>query len=361
MINPDANGEALPTVVRLYQIRGEIVLDNLDFATIWESEDPKDLGDGFLAVEELTIYPGQNDKRLVPIESQATHIVATGWFREPLGNTWYASYEIPRRHPDVVCKKAPESKVYPNPCFYALLDRSAVTGGPTPPAGFEIDGTVQCAPLGVVLGDDDGGKKKKKEEEEKEDRPRGLAEGRREGSRRRHATRGARVAAARHSARPPAEARCECAEPARDAVCPARRRSTLMRPVRIRVTNRETGTVSEHEFATSPVRLGRNPLNDLPLPYSFVSGWHAVIRFDEASARYFDLGSTNGTTLEGRRIGAGESAEFDDPVGLCVGDLDLVLTRASLLDGQHITQAPIRSRPRASRVEGGCRRPAPTS
>lgn len=167
MINPDANGEALPTVVRLYQIRGEIVLDNLDFATIWQSEDPKDLGDGFLAVEELTIYPGQNDKRLVPIESQATHIVATGWFREPLGNTWYASYEIPRRHPDVVCKKAPESKVYPNPCFYALLDRSAVTGGPTPPAGFQIDGTVQCAPLGVVLGDDDGGKKKKKRKKKK--------------------------------------------------------------------------------------------------------------------------------------------------------------------------------------------------
>lgn len=174
MINPDANGEALPTVVRLYQIRGEIVLDNLDFATIWESEDPKDLGDGFLAVEELTIYPGQNDKRLVPIESQATHIVATGWFREPLGNTWYASYEIPRRHPDVVCQKAPESKVYPNPCFYALLDRSAVTGGPTPPAGLEIDGTVQCAPLGVVLGDDHSGKKKKKKKRKKKRKKTGL-------------------------------------------------------------------------------------------------------------------------------------------------------------------------------------------
>lgn len=112
-----------------------------------------------------------------------------------------------------------------------------------------------------------------------------------------------------------------------------------MRPVRIRVTHRENGTVSEHEFATSPVRLGRNPLNDLPLPYSFVSGWHAVIRFDETSARYFDLGSTNGTTMDGRRIAAGESAAFDDPVALCIGDLDLVLTRASLLDGQHVTQA----------------------
>ena len=100
-----------------------------------------------------------------------------------------------------------------------------------------------------------------------------------------------------------------------------------MRAVHIRVENRETGAVSEHEFASSPVRVGRNPLNDLSLPYSFVSGWHAVIRFDEGSARFFDLGSTNGTTQDGRRIGAGESAEFDGPVALRISDLDLVLSR----------------------------------
>jgi type VI secretion system FHA domain protein len=100
-----------------------------------------------------------------------------------------------------------------------------------------------------------------------------------------------------------------------------------MRAVHIRVKHRGNGSVSEHEFATSPIRVGRNPLNDLSLPYSFVSGWHAVIRFDEASARFFDLGSTNGTTQDGRRISAGESAAFDGPVSLRIGDLDLVLTR----------------------------------
>jgi type VI secretion system FHA domain protein len=102
-----------------------------------------------------------------------------------------------------------------------------------------------------------------------------------------------------------------------------------MRLVRIRVEHREAGTVSEHEFTSSPVRVGRNPLNDLSLPYPFVSGWHAVIRFDDESARFFDLGSTNGTTYGGRRIGAGESAAFDAPVSLRIGDLDLVLSRDS--------------------------------
>lgn len=187
MINPDTNGEALPTVVRLYQVRGEIVLDNLDFSTVWESEDVKALGEGFLAVEELTIYPGQNDQRLLPIESDATHIVATGWFREPLGTTWFGSYEIPLRHPDVVCKKAPESRIYPNPCFYVLLDRSAIAGGATPPSGFETSAPTQCAPLGVVVEEGDGKKKKKKKKKkgrpELEDPLRSGAEDRAEDAR----------------------------------------------------------------------------------------------------------------------------------------------------------------------------------
>jgi len=162
MLNLDANGDSLPTVVRLYQVRGELVLDGLDFQTIWEAEDPEKLGDGFLGVEEMTIYPGQRDERLLPIESSATHIVAAAWFREPLGNTWFSAYEIPLRHPEVVCDKAPEDRVYPNPCYYVLLDRSLVSGGATPPAGFQIDERVKCAPLGVVPGPKKDKKKKKK-------------------------------------------------------------------------------------------------------------------------------------------------------------------------------------------------------
>lgn len=120
----------------------------------------------------------------------------------------------------------------------------------------------------------------------------------------------------------------------------------FVRPVRIRVEHREAGTVTEYEFHSSPVRIGRNPLNDLSLPFSFVSGWHAVIRFDEESARFFDLGSTNGTLWEdGRRIAAGESASIDmPPVRLQIGDLDLVMSREG---------APRRSSPSASESQRG--------
>lgn len=102
-----------------------------------------------------------------------------------------------------------------------------------------------------------------------------------------------------------------------------------MRPVRIRVEHRVEGTVTDHEFVNSPIRIGRNRLNDLPLVYGFVSGWHAVIRFDDDSARFFDLGSTNGTEQDGRRIMPGETVVFDNAVAIQIGDLALTLSRGT--------------------------------
>jgi hypothetical protein len=101
-----------------------------------------------------------------------------------------------------------------------------------------------------------------------------------------------------------------------------------MRPVVISVElPPPQGGVVEHRFTTSPIQLGRNPKADLRLPYDFVSSWHALIRFDETSASYFDLGSTNGTEVDGRRIGPGEVLEFDGPVRVRIADLALTLSR----------------------------------
>jgi predicted component of type VI protein secretion system len=100
-----------------------------------------------------------------------------------------------------------------------------------------------------------------------------------------------------------------------------------MRPVVITVFDSEAGTSTDYSFAASPVRIGRNPLNDLPLPFAFVSGWHAVLRFDESVAKFFDLGSTNGTTVHGRRVEAGEAVVVDEHVRLQIGKLELRFRR----------------------------------
>lgn len=106
-----------------------------------------------------------------------------------------------------------------------------------------------------------------------------------------------------------------------------RQRVDGMRPVVITVFDSETGTSTDYSFAASPVRVGRNPLNDLTLPFPFVSGWHAVVRFDDQVAKFFDLGSTNGTLLNGRRVEAGEPVVIDDALSLTIGKLELRFRR----------------------------------
>ena len=54
-----------------------------------------------------------------------------------------------------------------------------------------------------------------------------------------------------------------------------------------------------HTFTRGPVRVGRDPENELHLAYRFVSSWHAVIRFDARSARVEDLGTVNGFLVDG--------------------------------------------------------------
>ncbi len=146
-INPNEDGEALPTVVRVYQLRGELAVEDIDAEEMWASEKAGDLGEAFLSFDELTIAPDDQDTRSLPLEADATHLLAAGLFRESVGTTWYTLYEIPRRHPESVCARDPVGKNIPDPCFFVYLDRSEVSGGESPPAGFEPDG-AQCAPLG---------------------------------------------------------------------------------------------------------------------------------------------------------------------------------------------------------------------
>ncbi|MCX4243025.1 type VI secretion system-associated FHA domain protein [Paraliomyxa miuraensis] len=108
-----------------------------------------------------------------------------------------------------------------------------------------------------------------------------------------------------------------------------------MRPVVITVFDSEAGTTSDHTFATSPVRIGRNPLNDLPLPFPFVSGWHAVVRFDDGQAKFFDLGSTNGTLLNGRKIQAGEPVVIGEMLSVTIGKLELRFSRGEMVSSMH--------------------------
>lgn len=70
----------------------------------------------------------------------------------------------------------------------------------------------------------------------------------------------------------------------------------------VEVLDTERNHRQEYGFARSPIRLGRSPLNDLPLERPFVSHCHGVFHFDAMHMEFVDLGSTNGTFLRGERL-----------------------------------------------------------
>ena len=100
-----------------------------------------------------------------------------------------------------------------------------------------------------------------------------------------------------------------------------------MQPLVITVRNVTTGEQRLRAFYRSPVHIGRNELNDLPLPNGYVSLWHAVIRFEEEAIRYTDLGSKNGSEVGGTRIDANKAVDVGERVPVQIGELRLEFSR----------------------------------
>ena len=74
--------------------------------------------------------------------------------------------------------------------------------------------------------------------------------------------------------------------------------------IAIEIGDTRTGAIEEAFFRTSPVRIGRNALNDLLLDEPSVSQWHGQIVFDESSISFVDVGSSNGSCVDGCRAPA---------------------------------------------------------
>lgn len=123
-------------------------------------------------------------------------------------------------------------------------------------------------------------------------------------------------------------------------------------PLLIQVANKETGAQIEAGFKRSPVRIGRNALNDLAIDESFVSQWHGLVRFEGDATTYLDLGSTNGTELDGSRLEKNVEVEVGPETKLAIGPLRVTCVRMALRDDQILPR-------RASAFAlGGTTRPA---
>jgi len=109
-------------------------------------------------------------------------------------------------------------------------------------------------------------------------------------------------------------------------------------PLLIQVANKETGAQIEAGFKRSPVRVGRNTLNDLAIDEGFVSQWHGLVRFDDEHTRFLDLGSTNGTSIDGDRLEKNVEVDVTPETRLQIGPLRLTCTRIQLRDDQILSR-----------------------
>jgi type VI secretion system protein VasD len=93
-LNPDAQGAALPTVVRLYQLGASERIEQADFAALWEHASDTLAGD-LLAARELTLFPGRAQGVQVALRPDVRFLAAVAIVRQPSGSSWRALLPLP--------------------------------------------------------------------------------------------------------------------------------------------------------------------------------------------------------------------------------------------------------------------------
>ncbi|QSQ15054.1 FHA domain-containing protein [Myxococcus landrumensis] len=105
--------------------------------------------------------------------------------------------------------------------------------------------------------------------------------------------------------------------------------------IRIKGLDVQAPTEKQYVFRHSPVRIGRNQLNDVSIPKTFVSLFHALVRFDQKAIYVVDLGSTNGVSIDGRRIDKNIQVKVDEETRISIGTIEMRLSREAVQgDGQ---------------------------
>jgi type VI secretion system protein VasD len=93
-LNPGEHGEALATVVRIYQLKGRDKMASASFDEILD-HDKDVLGEDMLAVVEATISPGETVKPPVARNAEAGYLAAVALFRKPGPAGWRAVTKLP--------------------------------------------------------------------------------------------------------------------------------------------------------------------------------------------------------------------------------------------------------------------------
>jgi type VI secretion system protein VasD len=93
-LNPDEDGQSLPTSIRLYQLRSPGRLEAAEFDQLYRRE-KEILADDLLHVDEVTVSPGEKVRKQLVREPGARALAAVAVVRRPSGTAWRAVVELP--------------------------------------------------------------------------------------------------------------------------------------------------------------------------------------------------------------------------------------------------------------------------
>jgi type VI secretion system VasD/TssJ family lipoprotein len=86
-VNPSEAGEALPTLVRVFQLSSMVKAEAMEARDFWERP-AEALGADLLAQEEFTLEPGERTSRWVNRRGPTNYLVAVALFRKPTATSW---------------------------------------------------------------------------------------------------------------------------------------------------------------------------------------------------------------------------------------------------------------------------------
>jgi len=149
-LNQTDEGESLPTVVRVFQLNGDIATRALDFNEAWTDPEAA-FGDEYISHKEITLHPDTTELIELPPEDGAKFILVFAGYNSPVGNTWFRVYEIPDTYGEQACELKDEKKdpaTLGQPCVYIYMERNNVDGGKNVPPGFDEDKVeTTCTPI----------------------------------------------------------------------------------------------------------------------------------------------------------------------------------------------------------------------
>ncbi|MEY8711528.1 type VI secretion system-associated lipoprotein [Mangrovibacter phragmitis] len=100
-VNPNDSGVALPTVVRIYQLKDRTAFDRTDYLSLF-THSGQVLKTDLLAEKEVRLQPGGTVMVSMPINESTQYVAVAGMFLSPdqVNNTWRVVLSRNDLHPD---------------------------------------------------------------------------------------------------------------------------------------------------------------------------------------------------------------------------------------------------------------------